>query len=74
MGVHGLGRKAVAERFDSPLEYLNKHIFPIKDMLDQFKKEEAEALKKYNAAINKKHLQQQKLDWAYSGLERWRRE
>ena len=73
MGVHGLGRKSASEKYDSPLDYLNKHIFPIKDILEQCKEAERKALKLFNAAQARTRLTQQKLDWAYGGLEKWRK-
>lgn len=73
MGIHGLGRKSVAEKYNNPSVYLNKHVFPILDLLEMLKKEERDAEKALQAATNKKNLQQQKLDWAYHGLERWRK-
>ncbi len=69
----GLGRRPISDKYDHPLDYLNKHIFPIKDMLDGFKNAERAAEKAYQAAKNKTRLQQQKLEWAYTGLEKWRR-
>ena len=73
MGINGLGRKRVAERFDSVKDYLNEHLFPIKDSLEVFKKQERETAKKLEAAQNKVNLQQQKLEYAYIGLEKWRK-
>ena len=73
MGIHGNGRKSASEKYDSPLNYLNEHIFPIKDSLQKFKADVTKALKALHMAQNKANLQQQKLDWAYSGLEKWRR-
>ncbi|KKN50092.1 hypothetical protein LCGC14_0635900 [marine sediment metagenome] len=73
MGINGLGRKAASEDYDDPKEYLNKHIFPIVDSLDQFKKDLIKAEKLLSAAKYRLSLQQQKLDYAYLGLEKWRR-
>ena len=73
MGINGLGRKSASEKYDNPLNYLNEHIFPIKDSLDKFKADVRKALKALQMAQNKANLQQQKLDCAYTGLEKWRR-
>ncbi len=73
MGINGLGRKAASEDYDDPKEYLNKHIFPISDLLDKFKTDLIKAKKLLDVAKYKLSLQQQKLDYAYLGLQKWRK-
>jgi len=73
MGIHGLGRKSASEKYDDPRDYLNEHIYPIFDGLEEFKKELVKAEVKYNAAKNKVKFQQSRLDNAYLGLQKWRK-
>ncbi len=68
----GLGRRTAAEKFGNVNDYLNQHVFPIKDELIIFRKDEAQTLKKWKAAQAKRRLQEQKLEWAYNGLEKFR--
>ncbi len=73
MGINGLGRKSASEKYDDPKDYLNDHIFPISDLLDKFKEDLIKAKKLLDAAKYKLSLQQQKLDHAYLGLQKWRK-
>jgi len=73
MGINGLGRKSAAEKYNNPLDYLRKHIYPVEDGLELCKTEQKEAQRKLDAARSRTSLQQQKLDWAYKGLSKWRK-
>jgi len=69
----GIGRKSRAESYTDPRKYLNEIIFPITDGLELLKTAEREAEKAYLSAKNKRSLQQQKLDYAYNGLNQFRK-
>lgn len=70
--TNGLGRRKNTTKYHSSFEYLNKYVFPIKDLLISLKGEEHEKEKQYNIAKNRKMLQEQKLERAYDGLENFR--
>ena len=70
--TNGLGRRKNTTKYHSSFEYLNKYIFPIKDLLIALKEEEYKKEKQYNAARNRKLLREQKLERAYDGLENFR--
>ena len=73
MGINGLGRKSAVEKYDNPMDYLKGHVYPVEDGLELCKKDLAEAQRKFKAAVARTNLQQQKLDWAYKGLSKWRK-
>ena len=73
MGIHGNGRPATIDKYNSIAVYLDKHLFPIKDSLFEMRKTERKKLKEYEAARNTTTLQGQRLERAYEGLEKFRK-
>lgn len=70
---NGLGRPKLTSRFSSAFEYLNKHIFPIKDTLFALKDLERKKEKEWLSARNKRLICEQQLERAYDGLENFRK-
>ena len=68
-----LGRPKAVEKYNDPKAYLNDHVFPIVEAVEQVKKQVAAAEKELRASKAKRSLMQQKLDYAYQGLLRWKR-
>jgi len=68
----GLGRPSSAEKYNDAVEYLNKHLLPIKDAFDQCKIDERKALKEYKATQGRTRLLRLKFEYATDGLEKWR--
>jgi len=73
MSNSNLGRPLTTTKYNSVKEYLDRHIFVIKDSLDEFKKQERAKEKEYRAARSRRLLQQQRLERAYEGLEQFRK-
>lgn len=71
MVKNSLWNKDKLSKIDNPEDYL-KEIFSIKDSLFVLKDEEKEKRRVYNLAKVKRRLQEDKLENAYSGLERFR--
>ena len=69
----GLGRKRREDNYSNPMDYLNEVVFPTTDALDEYKKIEREANRKHEAAKAKVKLQTQKLQYAYDGMQKFRR-
>ncbi len=67
-----LGRPKRTIKYTSPADYLNKYIFPIKDILISLKEVEHKKENEFLSASNRKKLQEQKLERAYEGLEDFR--
>ena len=70
---NGLGRPRIVTKFKSAYEYLNKYVFVIKDGFFILKDKERIKEREYQAAKNKRMLQEQKLEKAYEGFEVFRK-
>ena len=73
MGAHGNGRPRAGDKFQTLFEYLNGYVFVIKDSLILMKDDEHKKEKIFLAASGRRRLQEDKLELAYKGLERFRK-
>ena len=73
MPPSGLGRPKEVEKYSSIHEYLNKYVLVIKDSLFALKEDELKKRKIHDAAVNKVSIQEDKLEKAYEGFEKFRK-
>lgn len=66
-------KKKDVEKFSSIHDYLENHIFKVKDSLFEFQEIEKEKRKEWNKATARVYLQKQKLDKAYEDLVYFRK-
>ena len=60
-------------KYTNPLDYLNEVVFPARDFLDELLELEKKKEKELKSAKGRVTLQKQKLQYAYDGMEKYRR-
>ncbi len=68
-----MARPKVTDKYDSIFEYLENHIFKVKDELFELQEIEAERKKEWDKASSRVKLQKMKLDRSYEGLKDFRK-
>ena len=70
---NGYGRPKFMTKFKSVNDYLENHIFVVKDNLFKLQDDEKKKEKAYNAARAKANFCRERLERAYEGLEHFRK-
>ena len=60
-------------KYSNPMDYLNEVVFPATDILENLEKLERKKDKEHESAKNTVKLQKQKLQYAYDGMQKFRR-